>query len=341
MNFYNPVQQKKMVAASAAPSAVPNAANPNKSSKFGYLDRDMIGGAQWGTGASFQGAGRQAVLDAIKGGMTTANPEDYAGMDELRNYYRGALADLPGQSANQISSFNTQAQRGLANNLSLLRNANAGRGTLGTRQYAGAQGDIASRANQDFLNSLIAARADAITQAGKIGGGLGDIQNRNLDERQFQFGMNKSLADQILQLMNLDMGRDARLAQMDFAGDEADKNRQFDFWKTQHNTGTEALGSLAAMSDARLKTNIRAVSDEGVLSSFRKTQPYSYKYKDERFGRGERVSPMAQEMIENGMDDCVFETKDGLAVDYGKAMGRMFAAISALTREVDRLKGRA
>jgi hypothetical protein len=251
-NFYNPYQNRT-TAQPAAKSAIPGVqagADPNAGSvynnanandNFGNLHVNQLGSDQWGTGASFQGAARVAGLNAIKNSMSTANPEDYAGMDEMRNYYRGALADLPGNTAGNISSFDTQSQRGLSNMLSQYKNANAGKGTLGSRQYAGAQGDIVSRANGDYLNGLLKARSDSVDQAGKIGTGLTGVQNQNLVERKFQTEQGQALADMIMKYMNMDQSREVNLSQIQAEKDAANQK----FWNDLTMAGVGAATKAA------------------------------------------------------------------------------------------------
>lgn len=177
----------------------------------------------WSTGQTFQANSKIEALGALRDAQTKANPEDYAAMDEMRNYYRTALADLPGNTAAGISSFDTQAQRGLNNLLSQYKGANAGRGTLGSRQYAGAAGDITSRANQDYIQGLIAARSDAINQANKIGSGLSGVQGQDLAERDFQSDQAAQYANLISNFMNQDQGREGQLLQTQSAKDAANK----------------------------------------------------------------------------------------------------------------------
>lgn len=341
-NFYNPYQNRTTAQQPATPSQVPGAKpagqNTNASQNFGYLNVNQLGSDQWGTGASFQGAARVAGINAIKNSMSTANPEDYAGMDEMRNYYRSALAGLPGQEQSQRSILDTQAQRGLSGIMSQLKSANAGRGTLGSRQYGGAAGDLASRANQDYLSSLIKARSSALADAGQINTGLGSLQERNLSERKYQSQQAQSLADLIANYMALDQGRNIDLAKLDFAGDEADKARQMKIYQNQHEVGSSMMGMGMAGSDYRIKENIREADQADTLAPFRKTKAYRYNYKDEKFGAGERISPMAQDLIDAGMGECVVEKDGVLHINYGAALGRMFSAISTLTAEIDRLK---
>lgn len=216
MEFYNPMAKKT---ASPQPAATPTYSAPGTTGqnrigggygldqqRLGNIDFQQAGTGQWGTGESFQGAGRTGILEEMTKGMSTANPEDYQGMDELRNYYRNYLNDLPGQTADKVSSFDTQAQHGLSNLLAQHKTANAGTGRIGSRQYAGAEGDITSRAGSDYMNGLINARADAINQANKVQSGLSGVQDQNMKERQFQADSSQRMSDMIYKLMSLDKG---------------------------------------------------------------------------------------------------------------------------------------
>lgn len=245
--FYNPYQKRTQSAGSpsiaptqpgGSPSLVPTqpaspATGPNKTGgsiydpgSYGHSGSTLyhlLSDKGWNTGETFQANSKIAALEAMKNAQSGANPEDYAAMDEMRNYYRSALADLPGNTEAGISSFDTQSQRGLNNLLSQYKNVNAGRGTLGSRQYAGAAGDIVGRANQDYINGLIAARSDAITQAGKIGSGLSGVQNQDLAERTFQGDQAAQYASLISNFMAQDQGREGQLLQMQGQKDAANK----------------------------------------------------------------------------------------------------------------------
>lgn len=192
-----------------------NAANQGELSAY----RAIQGMPNASTGMDFIAQSRKQGLGALIGAQSTANADDYAGMDEIRNYYRNELADLNGQTAKGMSSVDSQAQYGLKNLLRQHASANAGRGTLGSRQYAGAQGDIVSRSNQDYIDGLIRTKAAGLDQAGKISSGLGDVQARDLSERQFQQTQAESIANLIAKYMEMDYGREARVdleSQSDF-----------------------------------------------------------------------------------------------------------------------------
>lgn len=223
INWYDPAKPRTTtgsVAPRTSYSAVPGAGDPNKKMMVGQLTTDQLLDPQWGFGVSFQAAAKKAQVEAMKNGMSSANPEDFQGMDELRDYYRGQLADLPGQTNNQISSFDTQSQRGLANLLNQYKTQNPN--AMGTRQFSGAQGDITSRATNDYMTGLMNARSAGIGQANQIQNGLTGVQNQNFNERQFQFNQGKGLSDLYSNMVSQDQGRERMLAGQGGGGDWMD-----------------------------------------------------------------------------------------------------------------------
>ncbi len=255
VNFYNPVQSGVVQGQQlTAPGATPPAALPgggytqppqniNKDTKkFGYLDTDQIQQKGWDTGQSFDSAAKGASIESLKNGMSSANPADYKSLDMLRNYYQGQLQDLPGLQADNISSFDTQSQRGLSNLLGQHANANAGTGRLGSRQFAGAEGDITARAMGEYNKGLLDARNNSINQAGAIGQGLEGVQNQDLGERKFQFDQGKSLSDLIAQQLSLDMGREGQLGAQRAQEDQANKQ----MWGQIIGGATGAAGMMLA-----------------------------------------------------------------------------------------------
>lgn len=330
MDFYNPMQRRApRTEFSATGSGYTAPKGPNRY-KIGALDMEMLGGKH-GTGADFQGAGRVGTLTALADTNSVANPEDYAAMDEMRSYYRNLLADQPGQNADRMSTFDTSAQRGLQNLLSQHKSANAGTGRLGSRQYAGAAGDITSRAASEYMTGLINERSAAVDRANKIQSGLSGVQNQNMLERQFQADQGQRFSDMIYKLMALDKNTPDVGAQRA----EADRART-----GQMIQSGATLAALAAMSDATAKTDIRPATRDEVLKPFRKAKSYKYRYKDAAHGLGDKISPMAQELQQTEFRDAVIPQADGLLmVDYGKLLPKMFSAISELTKQVDELKG--
>ena len=330
MDFYNPMEKR---AATPQASGSPSYTLPSGPSrgKVGNLDFEQIGGVH-GTGIDLQGAGRLGMLRSIADTQSEANPADMQNLDALRSYYASQLADLPGNTANNISSFDTQAQRGLKNLLTQHLNSNAGTGRIGSRQFSGDQGNIYSRAASDYTTGLINARNQSLDQANKIQQGMTGAQNQNMLERQFQLDQGNRMSDTIYKLMALDKGTP------DVGAQRAAQDKQ----NTQQMIQSGAtLAGLALASDVRLKKEVRAPSTREVLNPFRRVPLSAWKYQDPlRYGSGEHIAPMAQELRENGFGEAVMEMPNGsLIVDYARVAGRMFAALTAITKELDQIRG--
>ncbi len=93
------------------------------------------------------------------------------------------------------------------------------------------------------------------------------------------------------------------------------------------------LGGMS-MSDERVKEDISDGDDE-LYSFLDSLGAHDYKYKDEKHGKGRRISPMAQELESTPLgEEFVFETEDGKAVDYGKGLGTMLASQAALHKRL-------
>lgn len=173
-----------------------------------FQDTKFIQDPAWGTGGTtFQGILSRGAVDALKGATSSANPNDIAAMDAMRDYWTTALGDVSANSRNQMNQFDTQSQRGLANLLAQHRNASAGTGTMGSRQYAGAQGDITSRVAGDYMRGVMANRQQELGNAAGIQQGLAGIFGQDLMERNFQLQQGKTLADQYNRMWDQQQGR--------------------------------------------------------------------------------------------------------------------------------------
>lgn len=342
MEFYNPMAKKQANPNATVGSSLPGNTGiegrsfiagqgaPNAGQGFGRINVQGLEDPAWGTGITFATNAKMEAINAAKRGMSTANPEDYQGMDELRNYYRNYLSDLPGQTADKISSFDTQSQRGLSNLLSQYKNSNAGTGRIGSRQYGGAQGDIMSRAASDYTTGLINARSAAIDQANKVGAGLSGVQNQDMQERQFQADQSNRFSDMLTRMMAIEQGLP------DVGADRAAKDKE----NTRQMITSGATLAGLALSDSRAKERARPAKAQEILKPFRKVQPFIYHYKDQSDGKGEQISPMAQDLLESEFSGSVEKLPDGmLAINYGSLLGRMFSAISEITKQLDHVKG--
>lgn len=100
------------------------------------------------------------------------------------------------------------------------------------------------------------------------------------------------------------------------------------------------LGPVAA-SDKNAKKNIETSEDE--LSDFLdKLGVYSYEYKDEKYGEGRRISPMAQEIESSKLGkDAIIENEEGVKmVDYGKLAGTQLAGLALLNKRYNEMNKR-
>ncbi len=216
MNYY------QAMPGGAPPSPVPGVGSPNMSPNFGNLSDQQLSDPS--NSADVEGAGRMATMNAIKGGMSTANPYDYAGQDQMRSYLTDYLAKLPQQSQDANSQLDSSSQRGLSNALSQNVNSRAGSGTLGSRQNQAVQSGISANAGQNYMNGLIKNRSDELAKANQVGSGLSSVMGNNLNEREFQANMGKSLAGNINTLTAADAQRQHQLEMMAFDKNAANEN---------------------------------------------------------------------------------------------------------------------
>jgi hypothetical protein len=72
------------------------------------------------------------------------------------------------------------------------------------------------------------------------------------------------------------------------------------------------MGASAFFSDKRVKKDIEPISKKD-LGEFKKAlKPYSFKYKDEKYGEGEWAGVMAQDLEKSKLGRTVVEEKDGV-----------------------------
>ncbi len=241
MDFYSPVQKRKPRTEFTSGPAYQAGSTPNLGQrKVGYLDTEMLGSDQWGTGASFQGAARPAMIDALKATFSNANPEDYAAMDELRDLYRQQVSDVPTLENMGRSNLDTSMQRGLSNLLRQHRNSAAGSGRLGSRQFAGQAGDIVSRVASEYNQGLLGLRNAGIAQGAQLGQSLGGLQSRDLAERAFQNQQGQSLSSLLERMAAADRGRETYLDQRRISEENAEAAR----WTGLIGAGGAAAGAF-------------------------------------------------------------------------------------------------
>lgn len=174
---------------------------------------DFLLDPAWGVGGTtVQGTLSKGAVDALKGGMSTANPDDIAAQDALRDYWTTQLGQVGANSRNQMSQFDTQSQRGLASLLQQQKNSQAGTGLIGSRQASNAAGDITQRLASQYMQGVTANRQQELNNASSIQNALQNIYSNDLNERNFQLNQGKTLADQYNRMWDQQQGRESSLS---------------------------------------------------------------------------------------------------------------------------------
>ncbi len=106
-------------------------------------------------------------------------------------------------------------------------------------------------------------------------------------------------------------------------------------------SGLAALGGLAFLaSDERLKKDIEPGGKD--LGAFLDAlSSNKYKYKDEKHGKGEFYSPMAQDLEKTPVGRSMVEdTPEGKMVNYSRGLGALLAGLADTHQRVKKLEGK-
>lgn len=101
----------------------------------------------------------------------------------------------------------------------------------------------------------------------------------------------------------------------------------------------QTAGAMFAMSDVRLKTNIKGLKPKAALEAINNTPVSKWKYKEGSKaddGGKEHIGPMAQD-VQATMGDKA--APNGTAIDLVSMNGVTMAAIQELSNKIDRLEG--
>lgn len=200
----------------------------------------------------------------------------------------------------------------------------------GLQQLYSTQRSMAAGASS--ANAPMAARTAAIN-AGRAGVGMsGQAAMAGIAEQQ---AAAKALQDAILQQRAQDMNAalGSRQNAISAYGGVTPEGSFLDKW------GNAIVGgaSVIAKSDKRAKTDI-ADGDAKAAKVLRGLKAYTYKYKDERDGKGTQFGPMAQELEKAGLEHAVIDTPRGKYVDGGKAALSSIGLTAALAKRVEKLE---
>ncbi len=260
--------------------------------------------------ANLQGNAAQANAMGAQGAANYA--ADRAGMQQTMDHMRGQMQGQHSVSAEQLRQSLGQ---NLANQQSMMAGASP-------------------------QNAAMAARTGAM-QMGRIGSGLAGQQAlAGLQERNQAAG----------QLSQMQLGQQGQDIQAGLGGFGAANQGWGAAMGTPEKTWGGMLGGaiggaasavpgMIAASDRRLKTEI----DDGgsdADKAIKGLRAFSYRYKDEKHGKGKQLSIMAQDMERAGLGHAVIDTPDGKMIHGAKAATSSLALVAALGRRVQKLEGK-
>ncbi len=284
-------------------------------------------GAQQGAGElAVQRQGQRAAAQQIgMARMQRGAGAGMAGLTAARNVGNLGIATA-GQAQQAAMGDQQMANQTLSGLLGQGRGADIGLATsqAGMQQQAGL-------ASMDARNQRVFQQA-GLDQATSLA---------NMQARLQQTGMNDQAAlGYLAQLYGLDVAEmQARLQaeQLRQGQQQIDNAESIGLGDLLQAGGTLGAAKLAA-SDRRLKKDIK-VADATIDDLLDNLRPYTYRYKDEKHGKGERAGIMAQEMERSEMGRrIVTETADGKMIDINKAVSATLAAAARLNQRVRTLE---
>jgi hypothetical protein len=299
-------------------------------------------------GAQFQHSGQ--IQDAINRGLGTNRVAPQASMDSpyAPMQYQQAqqlqrIASGQQQGAGELAA-QRQEQNALAGQQAMARmnrGSGAGMGMLGAaRNSAGIGLAGAGMGQQAAFQDQQAAQSQLTNAMGQARGQDQQVQLANLDAQLRQMGMDdQQRLGYLQQLTGMDQ---AQLnAQM-----QAYQAQMGQYQSQQQQKGAmlgqagQMMGGMMAMSDERNKKDI-APAGELVDDLLDQLKPYSYSYKDERWGKGARAGIMAQDMERSELGRrIVQDTSDGKQLDVNKALSGALASLARLNERLRKVEAR-
>jgi hypothetical protein len=251
----------------------------------------------------------------LAGGFADRTQRGYMGLGQRG---AGALDMLQGQAMGQNSISAEQLRQGL-------------------QQQQAAQMSMAAGASP--RNAAGAARTAAI-QMGRAGAGLAGQQAlAGLQERaqaQQAYGnLIQGLRGQDLQAA---LGsRQNAIAGYGAQNAGAAEKSWWEKYGPAAQAGASAIAS--AVSDRRLKTDIKDASKDA-KQTLGKLKPYTFAYKDEKYGAGRQTGVMAQDLERAGLGHAVIDTPSGKMVHGAKLATSLAALMPNLHERLSKLEAK-
>lgn len=257
----------------------------------------------------------------------------------------GNLARMFGQQENDVAA--SLASRGLAAAPSGAAGAMYS-GLAGNKyeQLARAQTDVAQKRMQNNMQRLQSSRSMLQGLGSDYGNQTSNQYNRNLAGIQARRGNTNALAQQQQNQQQMQQ------TQANTGFEQKESTRTPGFGETMANIGTNAVGQLAGgigqglgsaagaaiASDERLKTDIHGGEHE-MEEMLDSVSPKSYRYKDEKYGKGPQVGTMAQDLEKSSLGRAlVVDQPDGKKVEAN--LSTILAGMGMLHDRTKKLEGR-
>jgi hypothetical protein len=298
-----------------------------------WLD-DIGNPKDWAKGI---GRGVKGIGSDVGGWVSGLGDESQSTIDKRNNLNaQGAAAsDWATTGQNNAAALGTQLNG--AN--SMLRDAAMGNTSVsgemlrqGLQQQYAQQRSMAASASP--ANAAMAARQAAMNTQRAGYGMSGQAAIAGAQERlAAQQAYAQSLAQQRGQ--DIQVGLGSRQNAIGGYGGTTPEGSGLDKW------GHAIAGGAAmfAMSDRRVKEDIED-GDEKAKRMLKGLKAYSYKYKDERDGKGSQFGPMAQDLEKAGLGHAVIDTPNGKMVHGAKAALSGIALTAALAKRVAKLEAK-
>lgn len=267
-------------------------------------------------------------------GNSGAGGYSNASLSAARGQQAGSASNFAGVGEQGYGAMTAEAQQAR----DYLRGLASGQNSLSSEQLRqGLQQNLATQrsmaASASPQNSAMAARTAANNMGRANAGMSGQAATAGIQERNAaQQALNQMIMQQRQQDATVAMGSRQNAINA-YGGVEPEKD-------VIEKYGPAFAGGVAAgarLSDERHKTDIRDGESEAnrVLKGLR---AYTYRYKDERNGKGRQFGPMAQDLEKAGLKHAIIDTPKGKYVDGGKAALSSLALVAAIDRRLEKLE---
>lgn len=279
-------------------------------------------------------AQQQSFLQALQAqngiGNQNASYQAYAGLANGTGP-NPALAQL-----NQTTAANVSNQAALM------------AGQRGTSQNSGLLARQAAMSGQNIQQQAVgqAATMAAQQQLSGIAGMAGIANTQVANQAGATTGLNQAAQSEQQNLLNAQGTTNNAIANQAGSQNAANANIQVQNSKAQQGLFGGLLGgSGAALSDERLKTNIKP-ADAKIQQFLDTAGAHEYDYKPEVQGlpgadSKTHTGPMAQELEKSELGkQMVIDTPVGKAVDFQRGLGTIISAQAQLNKRLDALEGK-